>query len=102
MPQAVRRQFWEEADRIRSFTVLGEHDVVPWELLYPMDSGQEGDGFLAEWLPIVRRVFGQARVRELAVPSAAFVVPPGSPPRPSERSSRCVPSWGRPSPTVAR
>ncbi|MFK0107257.1 CHAT domain-containing protein [Streptomyces sp. NPDC091217] len=80
VPDAVRRQFWEEADRIRAFTVLGEHDIVPWELLYPADGAQEGDGFLAEWLPIVRRVFGQSRVRELSMPKMAFVVPPGSPP----------------------
>ncbi|WP_327358097.1 CHAT domain-containing protein [Streptomyces sp. NBC_01304] len=80
VPDAVRRQFWEEAHRIRALTVLGEHDVVPWELLYPLDGDQEGEGFLAEWLPIVRRVFGQDRVRELALSRAAFVVPPGSPP----------------------
>ncbi|MFD8161045.1 MULTISPECIES: CHAT domain-containing protein [Streptomyces violaceusniger group] len=80
VPDAVRRQFWEEADRITSLTVLGEHDAVPWELLYPRDRDQEGDGFLAEWLPVVRRVFGQERVRELPLHRAAFVVPPGSPP----------------------
>lgn len=80
VPDAVRRQFWQEADRIRAFTVVGEHDVVPWELLYPVDGIQEGDGFLAEWLPVVRRVFGQDRVRQLALPRATFVVPPASPP----------------------
>ena len=80
VPDAVRRQFWGEAGRIRTFTVLGEHDVVPWELLYPVDGAQEGDGFLAEWLPIVRRVFGQSRVRQLSMSQMAFVVPPGSPP----------------------
>ncbi|WP_406514052.1 CHAT domain-containing protein [Streptomyces sp. NBC_00161] len=80
VPDAVRRQFWEEADGVTALTVLGEHDVVPWELLYPLDGHLEGDGFLAEWLPVVRRVFGQDRVRALALPRAAFVVPPGSPP----------------------
>ncbi|MFE1442721.1 CHAT domain-containing protein [Streptomyces sp. NPDC058739] len=79
VPDAVRRQFWEESDRITAFTVLGEHDVVPWELLYPRDRDQEAKGFLAEWLPVVRRVFGQERVRELPLHRAAFVVPPGSP-----------------------
>ncbi|KNB52229.1 hypothetical protein AC230_11790 [Streptomyces caatingaensis] len=79
VPDAVRRQFWAEAGRIASFTVLGEHDLVPWELLYPLDGGDEGDGFLAEWLPVVRRVFGQERVRELRLPRATYVVPPGSP-----------------------
>lgn len=79
VPEAVRRQFWAEAGRVSSFTVLGEHDLVPWELLYPLDGASEGDGFLAEWLPVVRRVFGQERVRELDLPRAAYVVPPGSP-----------------------
>ncbi|WP_406002410.1 CHAT domain-containing protein [Streptomyces sp. NBC_00829] len=80
VPAGVRNHFWQEAGRIRAFTVLGEHDFVPWELLYPLDGTQEGDGFLAEWLPIVRRVFGQNRVRQLVLPQATFVVPPGSPP----------------------
>jgi CHAT domain len=80
VPDAVQRQFWEQAGRMSSFTVLGEHDVVPWELLYPLDGHNEGDGFLAEWLPIVRRVYGQERVQHLPLRRAAFVVPPGSPP----------------------
>lgn len=79
VPDAVRRQFWAEAGRVSSFTVLGEHDLVPWELLYPLDGPDEGDGFLAEWMPVVRRVFGQERVRELQLPRATYVVPPGSP-----------------------
>jgi hypothetical protein len=80
VPDAVREQFWEVVGHVTALTVLGEHDVVPWELLYPLDGRREGDGFLAEWLPVVRRVFGQDRVRELSLSSAAFVVPPGSPP----------------------
>ncbi|MEU0738937.1 CHAT domain-containing protein [Streptomyces sp. NPDC006134] len=79
VPEAVQHQFWEEADRITAFTVLGEHDIVPWELLYPLNEGREDRGFLAEWLPVVRRVFDQERVGSLSLPGAAFVVPPGSP-----------------------
>ncbi|MFF4833243.1 NACHT domain-containing protein [Streptomyces sp. NPDC001315] len=79
VPQAVQSQFWNEADRVTSFTVLGEHDIVPWELLYPLNEGREDRGFLAEWLPVVRRVFGQDRVRSISLPGVAFVVPPGSP-----------------------
>ncbi|MFF2133699.1 CHAT domain-containing protein [Streptomyces olivochromogenes] len=79
VPRAVQRQFWDEADRVTAFTVLGEHDIIPWELLYPLNEGREDRGFLAEWLPVVRRVFGQDRVRSLSVPGVAFVVPPGSP-----------------------
>ncbi|WP_338117114.1 CHAT domain-containing protein [Streptomyces viridochromogenes] len=79
VPQAVQNQFWKEADHVTAFTVLGEHDVVPWELLYPLNEGHKGRGFLAEWLPVVRRLLGQDRVRTLSLPSVAFVVPPGSP-----------------------
>jgi MinD-like ATPase involved in chromosome partitioning or flagellar assembly len=79
VPQAVQEQFWEQADRITAFTVLGEHDAIPWELLYPLNQDREDRGFLAEWLPVVRRVFGQDRVRDLRLPGVAFVVPPGSP-----------------------
>ncbi|MGW4913766.1 CHAT domain-containing protein [Streptomyces sp. NPDC004270] len=79
VPQAVQTQFWDQADHVTSFTVLGEHDIVPWELLYPLNEGREDRGFLAEWLPVVRRVFGQDRVRDLSLPGVAFVVPPGSP-----------------------
>ncbi|MEU0689274.1 CHAT domain-containing protein [Streptomyces uncialis] len=79
VPEPVRRQFWAEADRISSVTVLGAHDLVPWELLYPLDGDCEGEGFLSEWLPVIRRTFGQQRVRELELSRTAFVVPPGSP-----------------------
>ncbi|MGW2972060.1 CHAT domain-containing protein [Streptomyces mirabilis] len=79
VPQTIRSQFWDEADNVTAFTVLGEHDIVPWELLYPLDEQQEDRGFLAEWLPIVRRVFGQERVRSLSMSDVTFVVPPGSP-----------------------
>ncbi|MGW1001855.1 CHAT domain-containing protein [Streptomyces sp. NPDC002520] len=78
VPEAIQRQFWEQADRITSFTVLSKHDVVPWELLYPLDKGHD-NGFLAEWLPVVRRVFHQDRVHQIPLPGAAFVMPPGSP-----------------------
>jgi RNA polymerase sigma factor (sigma-70 family) len=79
VPQRIQSQFWEEVDHVTAFTVLGEHDIVPWELLYPLNEGHEGRGFLSEWLPVVRRVHGQDRVRSLSLPGVAFVVPPGSP-----------------------
>ncbi|MGQ5574629.1 CHAT domain-containing protein [Streptomyces sp. ECR3.8] len=79
VPQRIQNQFWEEVGKVSAFTVLGEHDIVPWELLYPLNDGYEGRGFLAEWLPMVRRVHGQERVRSLSLAGAAFVVPPGSP-----------------------
>ncbi|MFD0356287.1 CHAT domain-containing protein [Streptomyces sp. NPDC127110] len=79
VPEAVQRQFWKEADLISTFTVLGAQDIVPWELLFPLNEGYGERGFLAEWLPVVRRVFGQERATDLSLAGAAFVVPPGSP-----------------------
>jgi hypothetical protein len=84
VPQRIQSQFWEEVDKVAAFTILGEHDIVPWELLYPLNDGYEDRGFLAEWLPMVRRVHGQDRVRSLSLAGAAFVVPPGSPDDASE------------------
>jgi hypothetical protein len=78
VPEAVRRQFWEQRDRIGSFTVASDTDVVPWELLYPAD-GHNDNGFLVEQFPVVRRVHGQGRARTLALRNAAYVVPRGSP-----------------------
>lgn len=78
VPDAIRRQFWEQADRIRLFTVASDTDTVPWELLYPVD-GDHDNGFLAEQFPVIRRVYGQGRVRNLNLSSAAYIVPPGSP-----------------------
>jgi hypothetical protein len=78
VPEAIRRQFWLQADRIKLFTVASDMDTVPWELLYPVD-GDNDNGFLVEQFPVVRRVYGQGRVRQLSLSSAAYVVPPGAP-----------------------
>jgi hypothetical protein len=78
VPETVRRQFWEQADKIKLFTVASEGDTVPWELLYPVDEDND-NGFLVEQFPVVRRVYGQGRAKRLPLASAAYVVPPGSP-----------------------
>jgi hypothetical protein len=78
VPEAIRRQFWEQAGRIRLFSIASDMDVVPWELLYPID-GSNDAGFLVEQFPVVRRVYGQGRVRRLSMSSAAYIVPPGAP-----------------------
>jgi hypothetical protein len=78
VPEAIRRQFWEQAGNIRSFTVASDMDTIPWELLYPVD-GDNDNGFLVEQFPVVRRVFGQGRTRAITLTDAAYVVPPGSP-----------------------
>ncbi|MEO3809075.1 CHAT domain-containing protein [Sphaerisporangium sp. B11E5] len=78
VPDAIRAQFWRQADRITAFTVASELDDIPWELLYPLDGDNEA-GFLAERVPIVRRVYGQRRPRRLALPSVAYVRPAPGP-----------------------
>ena len=78
VPEAIRRQFWDQAGRIRLFTVASDMDTVPWELLYPID-GDNDNGFLVEQFPVVRRVYGQGRARRLSLSSAAYIVPPGAP-----------------------
>jgi hypothetical protein len=72
VPEAIRRQFWEQAGRIRLFSVASDMDMVPWELLYPID-GSNDAGFLVEQFPVVRRVYGQGRVRRLSMSSAAYI-----------------------------
>jgi hypothetical protein len=78
VPEAIRRQFWDQAGNIRSFTIASDMDTIPWELLYPVD-GANDNGFLVEQFPVVRRVYGQGRTRRLPLASAAYVVPPNSP-----------------------
>jgi hypothetical protein len=79
VPEAIRRQFWAQGDRIKLFTIASDMDTVPWELLYPVD-GDNDNGFLVEQFPVVRRVYGQGRTRVLHLDSGtAYIVPPGSP-----------------------
>jgi serine/threonine protein kinase len=79
VPEAIRSQFWAQRNRIELFTIASDMDTVPWELLYPVDLGNE-DGFLVEQFPVVRRVYGQGRARSLRLNAgAAYVVPPRSP-----------------------
>ena len=53
VPGRLREQFWERQQRIRQLTILADRDVVPWELLYPMDPGHDA-GFLVEQFPVTR------------------------------------------------
>jgi serine/threonine protein kinase len=79
VPEAVRRQFWAQRDRITLFTIASDMDTVPWELVYPVDLDNE-NGFLVEQFPVVRRVYGQGRARVLRLDSGAgFIVPPRAP-----------------------
>ncbi|SEE34260.1 Pimeloyl-ACP methyl ester carboxylesterase [Streptomyces sp. KS_5] len=88
VPPAVQRQFWDQATAITSLTVIGEHNVLPWELLYPVNGDNEAGGFLSEWMQLVRRIYGQTPVHHLTLDHAAFVVPPGSPPEAADEVER--------------
>jgi CHAT domain len=79
VPDAIRRQFWEQADNIGSLVVMSNLDTVPWELLHAVDRDSPDLGFLAEHVPVVRRVYERAPAYRLPLPSAAYVVPPQSP-----------------------
>jgi hypothetical protein len=78
VPEAVQRQFWEQADRIKMFTIAADRDTIPWELLHPLND-EHDNGFLAEQFPVVRRAYATRRVLTLPMDSVAYVVPPGSP-----------------------
>ena len=78
IPEALRSQFWERQQRITQLTILSDSDVVPWELLYPMDHGHD-TGFLVEQFPIMRAIYGRPRQSRLRLHPARFVVPSGSP-----------------------
>jgi hypothetical protein len=78
VPRVIREEYWDQVDRITSFTIATDLDMIPWELLYPVDGTHE-NGFLIEQFPVVRRVFGQGRARALRLGPAAYVVPPSAP-----------------------
>ncbi len=79
VPTSIREQFWAQRDKIRLFTIASDMDTVPWELLYPVDPGND-DGFLVEQFPVVRRVYGQDRARVLRLDKgASFIIPPKPP-----------------------
>ncbi|MFD6397642.1 CHAT domain-containing protein [Nocardia sp. NPDC060249] len=78
VPKGIQEQFWEQSDRIRMLTVAADHDVIPWELLYPLN-GSNDNGFLAEQFPVMRRAYAARRVTTLPIGGAAYVVPPASP-----------------------
>ena len=74
VPGPLRAQFWDRQQRIRQLTILADRDAVPWELLYPRDSGHD-EGFLVEQFPVTRAVFGRRLPRKLSLRPARFVLP---------------------------
>ena len=73
VPQVIKEQFWEQRRRITSFNIATDHDIVPWELLYPLSSAED-EGFLVEQFPVMRRVYGQQRVAVVSLSPAAFIL----------------------------
>jgi len=73
VPGVIKEQYWQLRDRITSFTIATSHDVIPWELLYPLRPGSD-DGFLVEQFPVLRRVFGQQRRNRVAIAPCTYVV----------------------------
>ena len=79
VPVAVQNQFWEQRDQIKTFTIVSDQDIIPWELIYPVNGTNEC-GFLAEQFPVVRRTYGAGRrVQRIPMNSAAYVIPESSP-----------------------
>lgn len=78
LPAQLREQFWERQHRISQLTILADSDVVPWELLYPLDPGHDA-GFLVEQFPVTRGVFGRRPTRTLQLAPAWFVLPTTAP-----------------------
>jgi uncharacterized protein YegP (UPF0339 family) len=78
VPQAIQDQFWDQAGRIKMFTIAADRDTIPWELIYPMN-GANDNGFLAGQFPVVRRAYAARRVTTFPIKSAAYIVPPGAP-----------------------
>ncbi|MFG3558458.1 CHAT domain-containing protein [Micromonospora sp. NPDC047557] len=78
VPADVQDQFWQVGSDMSAFTIATDHDVVPWELLYPL-SARHDAGFLVEQVPVVRRTYGQHRTSKLGLRYPRFVVPTRAP-----------------------
>lgn len=83
VPHLIKEQFWELSDRIGAFSIAADHDLVPWELLYPLSRRRDA-GFLVEQFPVTRRVFGQGHAKRLSLASPGYVMPTDSPTAASE------------------
>lgn len=72
LPGEIREQFWELRDGMTSLNIASNHNVMLWELLYPVRAGSD-DGFLVEQVPVVRTTFGHERPRRVGLRPGAFV-----------------------------
>ncbi|MFC3455017.1 CHAT domain-containing protein [Amycolatopsis speibonae] len=73
VPTVIKEQFWQLRGQISSLSVATTHDVLPWELLYPLRLGDDR-GFLIEQFPVLRRVFGQQRSRRASLDGCSYVL----------------------------
>lgn len=78
VPGDVRDQFWQVGADMSAFTIATDHDVVPWELLYPL-SAECDNGFLVQQVPVVRRTYGQHRNAKVGLRNPHFVMPSKAP-----------------------
>jgi hypothetical protein len=78
VPELIREQFWLLHNNITAFSIAAADDIIPWELLYPLAQGRD-EGFLVEQFPVMRRVYGQQRIRRFTAGGTKYVVPSGSP-----------------------
>ncbi|GHJ45898.1 hypothetical protein Cs7R123_32400 [Catellatospora sp. TT07R-123] len=78
VPADIRDQFWQVGADMSAFTIATDYDLVPWELLYPLNASNDA-GFLVEQVPVVRRTYGQRRTPTVGLGSPRFVVPTKAP-----------------------
>lgn len=79
-PEVIRESLLEHLSvaKAKQVTVISDLHAVPWELVHP---ARRAGGFLAELLPVLRRVSGDQHPypRRLLLNPAAYVHPPTSP-----------------------
>ncbi|MFF4845412.1 CHAT domain-containing protein [Streptomyces collinus] len=73
VPDPIKEQFWQLRDHITAFSVASEHDVLPWELLYPIAPGRD-EGFLVQQFPVLRNSLGRPRSSALPIGEPHYVV----------------------------
>lgn len=78
MPPVIQRGLWRMLPRMTVLSLATDLDTVPWELMRPVGAGQPDRGFLADLVPVVRRVNAQGHVRSLNLTDRVYVVPAGA------------------------
>jgi hypothetical protein len=79
VPEPIQKAILENLDSISQMTIFCDREVVPWELLYPLDDKGNGQRFLVDLFPVARWVMNSKRGRQLTLQRPTFVIPDGSP-----------------------